>query len=113
MKRTLQQNKALHLFFTHLSEELNGAGYDMKKTLKEEIEIPWNETLVKEFLWKPIQKAVTRKESTRELEKEELDRVYEVLNRHLGEKLRIHVPFPSIETLTELENGQKIPREKI
>lgn len=97
--RTPKQNKALHLFFRLLADELNGAGLDMKKTLKPEIEIPWNEENIKEFLWRPIQKAVLGKESTTELEGGEIDKVYEVLNRHLGDKLGVHVAFPSIEDL--------------
>ena len=38
---------------------------------------------------------MTEKGSTTELNRVELSDVVDVLNRHLGEKLGIHVPFPS------------------
>lgn len=94
-QRTLTQNSALHLFFTRLADELNNAGWDMKKTLKEDVDIPWDDMLVKRYLWKPIQKAMLSKESTTELTKIEVGKVYEVLNRHIGEKTGVHVPFPN------------------
>lgn len=95
--RTEQQNKSLHVYFTLLSEELNSSGYDMRKTLKESIDIPWSPTSIKEFLFRPIMKAQTGKESTRDLTTKEIDQIYDVLNRHLGEKFSIFVPFPSME----------------
>jgi len=94
-QRTLTQNAALHLFFNLLAETLNDAGFDMKKTLKPEVDIPWTGDLVKTHLWKPIQKSLLGKKSTTELTKDEVGKVYETLNRYLGEKLAIHVPFPS------------------
>jgi len=97
-QRTLQQNSALHLFFRLLADELNSAGLDMRQVLKPGVEIPWTDENVKEYLWRPIQKAYTRKDSTKELNKtKDINNIYEILNRHLGEKLGIHVEFPSIE----------------
>lgn len=98
-QRTKQQNKALHLYFTHLAEQLNDAGYDMKRTLKEEVAIPWTPENIKEFIWRPIQEAQLGKQSTTELESKEIDLVFNTLNRHLGERFGITVEFPSIETL--------------
>jgi hypothetical protein len=93
-RRTLPQNKALHLYCTMLSDALNDAGYDMKKTLKPEIEIPWTPQMIKKHLWKPIQDAMLEKKSTTELETNEVDKVYQVLSRHLSERFCISVPFP-------------------
>lgn len=98
-QRTLAQNNSLHLFCQNLADELNAAGLDMRKTLKPDIEIPWRKTTVKEFLWKPVQEAYLKKKSTTELTKFEVSEIWEILNRHLGEKFGIHVPFPSIEEL--------------
>jgi hypothetical protein len=58
--RTHKQNNALHVYCRMLSEALNDAGYDMKKTLKQEVEIPWTTELVKQYLWKPVQEASNR-----------------------------------------------------
>ena len=66
-QRTLTQNKAMHLFFGWLAETLNDAGLDMKKVLREDIDIPWTRESVKEHLWRPIQKAMTDKQSTTEI----------------------------------------------
>lgn len=98
-QRTTQQNKALHLYFTHLSEALNEAGLDMRRTLKPDVAIPWTSKNIKEFLWRPIQKAQLHKESTKELTKQDLDIVFETLNRHISEKFGLTVPFPSEEEL--------------
>ena len=95
--RTKQQNNALHLYCRNLAEALNDAGYDMKKTIKQEVDIPWSDDLVKKFLWRPIQKAVTGKDSTAHLKKEQYNEVYQILNRHLADKLGVSVPFPQAE----------------
>lgn len=96
--RTLTQNGAVHLWFHMLANALNDAGLDMRVVLKPSVEIPWTEQAVKEFLWRPIQKAMLNKDSTTELTTKELTEVEQVLSRHLGEKHGIHVPFPSIDS---------------
>ena len=100
-QRTLQQNKALHKFFELLADELNRAGYDMRKTLKPEIEIPWSMITVKEYLWRPIQQEQLRKDSTTELNTKDIDKIYDTLNRFLSQKLGVHIPFPNIEHYLE------------
>ena len=98
-QRTLLQNRALHKFFDLLAEALNDAGLDVQKTLRHDIEIPWNGTLVKELIWRPVQEAMTNKESTTELETPDPSHIYEVISRYLGAKFGLYVPFPSEETL--------------
>ncbi len=93
--RTDNQNRALHLYFTHLAHELNSAGLDMKKVLKPHVDISWTTESVKEYLWRPVQKAVTGKISTKELDKvSDINEIFDHLSRHLGEKFGIHVSFP-------------------
>lgn len=94
--RTPLQNRALHKGFDLIAKTLNEAGLDMKKVLKPEIDIPWTDKSVKEFLFRPIQKIMTGKKSTTELNKtSEIDEVWEVLMRHLMEKHHIdYIPFP-------------------
>ena len=96
-KRTLTQNKALWLFFQNLADTLNAAGYDMKKTLKHDVEIPWTKQSIHDHLWVPIQVAMIGKSSTTEMNTVEPSEIYEVLNRHLGEKMGIFVQWPSYE----------------
>lgn len=97
-QRTMTQNAALHLFLTRLAQVLNDAGYDMKKTLKPEADIPWTPISCKEFLWRPIQEALTGKASTTEITTIEPTVIHETLCRHLGSKLGITCPeWPSRE----------------
>lgn len=96
-KRTLTQNSALHLYFRMLADALNDAGLDQRKTLKPNVEIPWNETAIKELVWRPIQLAVVSKESSAELTTAEVQEVYEVLNRHLASRFGISLPWPERE----------------
>jgi hypothetical protein len=95
--RTGNQNRALWLFYELLADELNNAGLDQRKVLKETIEIPWTKQSIHDQLWIPIQKAMFSTESTTALSKsQEIDRVHEVLMRHLGEKFHIeYIPFPN------------------
>lgn len=99
MERTTQQNKALHLYFQIVADVLNDAGLDMRKTLKPGIEIPWTKDAIKDYLWRPIQMSYLRKRSTTELTTRDIDKIYDILNRHLAEKFHIYEPFPSLDEL--------------
>ena len=96
--RTSAQNRAFHLYFKLLSKELNEAGFGVQVVLKQKIDIDWTEKLVKELLWRPAQIAILGKISSTSLTKlVEIEKVYDHLNRHIGEKFGIHVPFPNDE----------------
>jgi hypothetical protein len=84
----------MHLWFEMLANELNDAGLPMQKVLKPTIDIDWTPISIKEYLWRPVQEAMLKKHSTTELTKNEVTKVFEILNRHLGEKFGIHVPWP-------------------
>jgi len=93
-QRTVLQNRSLHKYLTMLSAALNDAGYDMRKTLKPAVNIPWNEVMAKEHIWRRVQIAMTGKRSTTELNTVEMSEIYEVLNRHIAEKFGVHVEWP-------------------
>ena len=93
-QRTITQNRAIHMYFKLLAYELNEAGFDVMKTLNHEIAIPWNEHLIKELIWRKVQKAMTDKKSTTKLNTDEIGKIYEVINRHLSSTLGISVDFP-------------------
>jgi hypothetical protein len=104
--RTLSQNSALHLDCKLIAEKLNEAGKDMKIVLKQEVQIPWSTESVKEYIFKPIMKALYQKESTTELQKGggEIEKIHDVIMRELGEKHGIEFhDFPSDEK-KQLEN---------
>ena len=98
IRRTDRQNRALHLYFRMIADELNAGGLNVQLVLKQKMDIDWTPELVKEALWRPAQKVIVQKASTRLLKKaEEIDKIYEHLNRHLGEKFGIYVPFPHFD----------------
>ena len=111
-KRTNQQNKALHVLFALLANTLNENGLDMRKTLKPGIEIPWSGPSVKEYLWRPIQTAQLNKQSTTELTTVEIDQVFDTINRHIGEKFGLHIPFPSIEDIILKQEAERAKKAK-
>jgi hypothetical protein len=115
-KLTRQQQKALHLLFGMIAQELNNCGMDMRKTLKPEIDIPWTKETIKDFLWRPIQRAQLGKESTTELTRKEVDQVYDTINRFFGQKLQVEMPlFPSLEQLIEYDEfstGKGVAKNK-
>jgi len=94
-QRTRQQNNAMWLWLQQVAEALNDAGYDMKKTLKPHIEIPWDKKLAKEFLWNPVQEILTDQKSSTKLKKQDIDRIQETISRHLAETTGVSVAFPN------------------
>lgn len=98
-QRTLTQNAALHIYFKLISDALNNAGLDMRKVLKPGVDIPWSPKMVKEYIWRSVQKAQLGKRSTTELSTADIDKVFDVINRHLGEKFGIHEDWPSIKAI--------------
>jgi hypothetical protein len=84
-KRTHTQNRCLHAWLRQLAEDLNAAGLDMKKTLRHDAEIPWNMERAKDFMWRPVQEAITDKESTADAITTDYPAIYEVIVRHLAQ----------------------------
>lgn len=95
--RSKQQNNALHLYLGMLAKELNDRGLDMRKVLKPEVEIPWTMLSAKEHLWRPIQETVTGETSTKKQNTKAYPQIYDTINRHLGVKFGVSVPWPSRE----------------
>lgn len=106
-QRTKQQNRALHVLFRMMSDLLNENGLDMRKTLKPGVDIPWSPEAVKEFLWRPVQEAQFNKHSTTELNTVEVDKVFDTINKYIGEKHGIHLLFPSIEQIIIEQENEK------
>lgn len=105
--RTDQQSKALHVAFTQLGDSLTEQGLNVYQVLDMivkkggAVEMPWNQTLVKELLWRPFQKAVNLEKSTTKLSTTDIDKVFEILHRSLYELFPgiTLPPFPSIESM--------------
>ena len=98
-KRTALQNRSLHLYFTQVAEALNAAGLERKVTLNLGADVPWTPETIKEVIWRTIQYKQTGKLSTTELSTTEYEKVYDTVNRFLGESFGVYVPLPSEESL--------------
>ena len=96
-KITQTQNSSIHLYFKLLAYELNEAGFDVMKTMSHDVPIPWNEHLVKELIWRKVQKAMTDKRSTTKLDTKEVSEIYRVIDNHISNisKGEISIPFPN------------------
>ena len=108
MKRTEAQNRALHLYFEMIAGALNQEGLDVRVVLQviaeKGVDMMWSKELVKELLWRRIQKKYLAKESTTQLDSTgEITQIYDMLNKFLAEEFFITQPFPSIESLMEKE----------
>ena len=91
--RTNQQNKGIHAFCNEVAKQMEARGLDMKTVLKEGVPISPTKERIKEYMWKPIQKALTGKESTTAINKKQVNEVYEYLSKLLAEKYDINVRF--------------------
>lgn len=107
-KRTLQQNKAIHLWLTQLSKALRENGITMQMVLKPGTEIWSTPYLLKELVFKPVMKALFGKKSTTELKSVgEIEDIIDVIDKAIGERGGVSVPFPCEELRQfELENGK-------
>ncbi len=95
-QRTDPQNRALHKWLQLVAAELDREGHTLQDVVKaiQHAEIRPNTENLKEVMWKPYQLAAFNKESTTQLETNEVDKVYEGLNKFLGEHFHLHIPFP-------------------
>ena len=103
-QRTQLQNNSLHLWFSLVADELNRQGYDVRAVLQlsSRAEIQWTGEAVKEHLWRPVQIQYNGKQSTTRASTKDYPAIYETLNKTLGEKLGVHVPWPSKEATREV-----------
>lgn len=100
-QRTLTQNASMHLYFQHTANQLNEAGHDFRVLVDDNIDVPWSPELVKNYLWIPVQKAITGHKSTTKPKTDEYSKIYEVLNRHISGKLGIFIPWPSKDSINQ------------
>ena len=97
-KRSLQQNNAMWLYWKNLADAFNDAGLDMKKVLNDEVDIPWNEDLIKEHIWGKIQELLVGHTKTSKLESKQVSEIYDIVNRRVAQNHGVNVPFPSYFT---------------
>lgn len=94
-QRTAQQNRALHKWFQLKATQCREAGVTAQMAFGKTVELELTPEIMKE-IWRVVQKAMYRKQSTTELAKHmEIDEVVEHLNRFFAEKFNLQgIEFP-------------------
>jgi len=101
-QRTAQQNKSIHLWLSQVADALNDGGFSVMKVMRHDAEIPWTDVNAKALLWHTVQEAMFDKESSKQLTTDEVDKVHQVIAKHLAETTGLIVPeFPCNESLME------------
>ncbi len=100
--RSQKQNRALHLFFTIMSSELNelGAEFIYFGLKGQTLSTRYTPNIVKEHFWKPVQKSLFDIESTTKINTKQINEIIDVVTKFFAEK-GVVVMFPNIETLIE------------
>jgi len=105
MKRTISQNKAMWKFLDQFAQAARDAGYDMPTLIEEMIikgKVPPTKERIKHDLWDYVLKALYPElSSTTELSTTQMQELYRVFDQAAGERLQIHVEWPSEESLSE------------
>ena len=96
-QRTSTQNAALHLFCGQLSDALNDASIDFRVFVKEGYRVPFTKDLALDYVWRPVQKAITGHTSTTQPQTYQYSKIYDSVNVKIAE-YGIYVPWPTIET---------------
>ncbi len=95
MKRTIPQNNAGHKWFRQIAEALNDAGYTVNSREVLQLDVPFTEDVVKEFMFKRVMSAMfPDKTSTTQLTTAQFSEVAKVVERHLAASMGVNVPFP-------------------
>ena len=94
--RTNRQNRALHLYFSLVSDELSSAGFELRDLVLDNIPIPITSESIK-LLWKQMQEKMYGTTSTTELKTNEVGEIYDAMNIVISERLKVHIPFPNFD----------------
>ena len=99
--RSAQQNKALHVYFTLISCELNDLGITYKYTgiSGKTFDLSHTPELVKDFVWRPIQIAMFDIKSTTKINTIQINEIVDVITKFFGEKHGVVLEFPSFDSL--------------
>jgi len=106
--RSNLQNRALHLFFTMISNQLNEMGQTFKyEGLKgQPMELMFTPELIKTTLWKPLQFHLFGKMSTTNLTTEDINKIVDVITKYFGDK-GYEIEFPN-DTFKNIEDENNV-----
>ena len=94
--RSNLQNRALHLYFTMIADQLNEMGQTFKyESLRGlQMELMFTPELIKTTLWKPLQFHLFGKMSTTNLTTDDINKIVDIITLYFGEK-GILIEFPN------------------
>ncbi len=101
-KRSTPQNRALHLYFKFISQELNemGSEFIYQGIKGYEMSTPYTPDIVKNYFWRPIQISLFDIESTRDINTNQMNMIIEITNKFFAER-GVDIVFPSIDSLID------------
>ena len=94
---TALQRNAIWLWCGQIAEALRANDVSMVQLLasmKKAGEIYPTKTTIREFIWKPVQRAITGTESMKKLTRSEVDQIIDPISKFIGGQHGIAVPFP-------------------
>jgi len=107
MNRTPQQRKAIEVYCRKLADALNNAGYTVNDQVVLRLPVSWTQENIKELMFKQIMTALyPEKESTTQLDTDEVSEVYENLNLAVSERTGVSVAWPCEEELMQERLGR-------
>lgn len=102
-QRTSKMNRSLHLYCKIIAEELRERGITFEMFFKEGFEVPWTADIVKDNIWRPVQIAIFKEESTTKPTAQDYNDIYDSIHIKLLD-WDIDIPWPSEESKNERIN---------
>lgn len=98
----------MHLYLEIVARALNEDGHTMQDVMKAitKMEVKPTKQLMKDGVWKQILLTLFGLETTTKQTNEQIQDVYETMNKWLGQWFQIHVPFPD-DNIKSLEQYDK------
>jgi len=93
-QRSDKQRKALQVYCKQVSEVLNEKGITFNMFFKQGIDVKWTMDIVKDEVWRPVQRVYFNEESTTKPLRGQYQEIFEPINLKLSE-FGIHVPWPT------------------
>lgn len=85
----------VRLFSDELAIILNDSGLTFRCALGKGKKVAWTGGMIKELIWRKVQKLQFDIESTTKLDTSQVSHIYELINRHIASKFGVSVVFPS------------------
>lgn len=96
---TPKQMSSLHVAFRQFAEGMNDSGYSVQQVVH--LPLSFTEAIFKDSIARVVLKHKTEKESFTELFTTEVDEFYDELNRAIGDKFGLSLPYPCLQSMMD------------